>query len=139
MATLKELMAKQSPESQARIAEKVEEMRQAIALSMLREELNMSQAELAKAMGVKQPTIAKMEQADNDPRLSTLKRYVAALGGNSVLMLSCQPVSESHSIFNPANLVSVGDAGEKVVKTLNSSHLKCYTARLPVFNHAGNL
>lgn len=41
----------------------------------------MSQAELAKAMGVKQPTIAKMEQADNDPRLSTLKRYVAALGG----------------------------------------------------------
>lgn len=81
MATLKELMAKQSPESQAHIAEKVEEMRQAIALSMLREELNMSQAELAKAMGVKQPTIAKMEQADNDPRLSTLKRYVAALGG----------------------------------------------------------
>ena len=48
---------------------------------MLREELNLSQAELAKAMGVKQPTIAKMEQADNDPRLSTLKRYVAALGG----------------------------------------------------------
>ncbi|POW32301.1 transcriptional regulator, partial [Serratia sp. SSNIH2] len=36
MATLKELKAKQSPESQARIAEKVEEMRQAIALSMLR-------------------------------------------------------------------------------------------------------
>lgn len=28
MATLKELMAKQSPESRARIAEKVEEMRQ---------------------------------------------------------------------------------------------------------------
>ena len=53
MATLKELMAKQSPESQVRIA----------------------------AMGIKQPTLAKMEQADNDPRLSTLKRYVAALGG----------------------------------------------------------
>lgn len=48
---------------------------------MLREELNLSQAELASAMGVKQPTIAKMEQADNDPRLSTLKRYVTALGG----------------------------------------------------------
>lgn len=48
---------------------------------MLREELNLSQTEMAAAMGVKQPTIAKMEQADNDPRLSTLKRYVAALGG----------------------------------------------------------
>lgn len=81
MATIKELMAKQSPESQERIAAKVEEMRQTIALSMLREELNMSQTEMAAAMGVKQPTVAKMEQADNDPRLSTLKRYVAALGG----------------------------------------------------------
>ncbi|HEI8400933.1 TPA: helix-turn-helix transcriptional regulator [Citrobacter freundii] len=78
MATLKELMAKQSPE---RITEKVEILRQAVALNMLREELNLSQAELASAMGVKQPTIAKMEQADNDPRLSTLKRYVTALGG----------------------------------------------------------
>ena len=81
MATLKELMAKQSPKSQERIAEKVEVLRQAVALSMLREELNLSQAELASVMGVKQPTIAKMEQADNDPRLSTLKRYVVALGG----------------------------------------------------------
>lgn len=81
MATLKELMAKQSPESRERITEKVEILRQAVALNMLREELNLSQAELASAMGVKQPTIAKMEQADNDPRLSTLKRYVTALGG----------------------------------------------------------
>lgn len=81
MATFKELMAKQSPESQERITEKVEILRQAVALNMLREELNLSQAELASAMGVKQPTIAKMEQADNDPRLSTLKRYVTALGG----------------------------------------------------------
>ena len=81
MATLKELMAKQSPESQERITEKVEILRQAVALNMLREELNLSQAELASAMGVKQPTITKMEQADNDPRLSTLKRYVTALGG----------------------------------------------------------
>ena len=81
MATLKELMAKQSPESQERIAEKVEVLRQVIALNMLREELNLSQAELASAMGVKQQTIAKMEQADNDPRLSPLKRYGTALGG----------------------------------------------------------
>lgn len=51
MANLKELMAKQSPESQKRIAEKVEEMRQTIALSRLREELNLSQAELAAALG----------------------------------------------------------------------------------------
>lgn len=81
MSTLKALMAQQSPEAQRRVAEKVEEMRQIVALTQLREELNMSQSQLAAAMGVKQPTVAKMEQPDNDPRLSTLKRYVAALGG----------------------------------------------------------
>ncbi|MDH8145684.1 helix-turn-helix transcriptional regulator [Klebsiella pneumoniae] len=81
MATLKELMAKQSPESQQRIAAKATEIRQSVALNLLREELQMSQTEMAAAMGVKQPTIAKMEQTDNDPRLSTLKRYIAALGG----------------------------------------------------------
>ncbi|HBS1684179.1 TPA: helix-turn-helix transcriptional regulator, partial [Klebsiella pneumoniae] len=60
---------------------KAAEIRQSVALNLLREELQMSQTEMAAAMGVKQPTIAKMEQADNDPRLSTLKRYIAALGG----------------------------------------------------------
>lgn len=81
MSTLKELMAKESPESQARIVAKVEALRQEVILSQLRNELQISQSELAKAMGVKQPTVAKMEQVDNDPRLSTLKRYVVALGG----------------------------------------------------------
>lgn len=81
MGTLKELMAKQSPESQQRIAAKAAGIRQSVALNLLREELQISQTEMAAAMGVKQPTIAKMEQADNDPRLSTLKRYIAALGG----------------------------------------------------------
>ena len=81
MATLKELMAQQSAESQERIAAKVEVMRRIVALNQLREELNISQTELAAAMGVKPPTLAKIEQPGNDPRLSTLKRYVSALGG----------------------------------------------------------
>ncbi|CCI74904.1 unnamed protein product [Klebsiella pneumoniae subsp. rhinoscleromatis SB3432] len=67
--------------SQQRIAAKAAEIRQSVALNLLREELQMSQTEMAAAMGVKQPTIAKMEQTDNAPRLSTLKRYIAALGG----------------------------------------------------------
>lgn len=81
MRTLDEMIAARSPESQARIAVRTEELRQEVALSQLRNELQMSQSELALAMGVKQPTLAKIEQPDNDPRLSTLKRYVAALGG----------------------------------------------------------
>ncbi len=81
MSSLKELLQKQSPESQQRIDKKVEALRQEIALSQLREELNLSQTELARVIGVSQPTLAKMENPGNDPRLSTLKRYVAALGG----------------------------------------------------------
>ncbi|WP_343554394.1 helix-turn-helix transcriptional regulator [Pantoea sp.] len=81
MSSYKELLAKHSAESQQRIAQKAEKLRQEIALSQLREELNLSQTELARAIGVSQPTLAKMENPGNDPRLSTLKRYVAALGG----------------------------------------------------------
>lgn len=81
MSTYKDLLAKQSPDSQRRIAEKKAVLRQEIALSQLREELNLSQTELAHAIGIAQPTLAKIESPGNDPRLSTLKRYVSALGG----------------------------------------------------------
>ncbi|EFA4747959.1 helix-turn-helix domain-containing protein [Escherichia coli] len=72
------MIAARSPESPARIAARAQELRREIALTSLRHELNMSQTQLARAMGGKQPTVAKIEQADNDPRLSTLKRYVEA-------------------------------------------------------------
>lgn len=81
MSTYKELLSQQSSESQQRIAKKIEVLRQELILSQLREELNISQTELARTIGVSQPTLAKIEKAGNDPRLSTLKRYVAALGG----------------------------------------------------------
>ncbi|EMY0212167.1 helix-turn-helix transcriptional regulator [Salmonella enterica subsp. enterica serovar Braenderup] len=81
MATYRELLAKESPEMQARVAARVEETSLVIALSQLRDELEISQTELARAIGISQPTLAKMENPENDPRLSTLKRYVAALGG----------------------------------------------------------
>ena len=81
MSTYKELLSQQSPESQQRIAKKIEVLRQDLILSQLREELNISQTELARTIGVSQPTLAKIEKTGNDPRLSTLKRYVAALGG----------------------------------------------------------
>lgn len=66
---------------QERVKARVDEASRNIALSMLRDELNLSQSELAAALGVSQPSVVRMEQPENDPRLSTLKRYVAALGG----------------------------------------------------------
>jgi len=81
MATLDELLAKQSPESLARINKKAEALRMELALYRLREELEISQTEMAHSMGIAQPTLARMERTSNDPKLSTLKRYVTALGG----------------------------------------------------------
>ncbi|WP_312455406.1 helix-turn-helix domain-containing protein [Pseudescherichia sp.] len=85
MATLKQLLAQRSPESQERIAARAAEVRQEITLAKLREELHVSQVQLAAALGISQPSVVKMEKVDNDPKLSTLKRYVAALGGELTL------------------------------------------------------
>jgi transcriptional regulator with XRE-family HTH domain len=81
MSNYRKLLAQESPEMQARVEKRVEQASIKLALSQLRDELDMSQSELAAAMGVQQPSIARMENTDHDPRLSTLKRYVAALGG----------------------------------------------------------
>ncbi|MCZ7834801.1 MULTISPECIES: helix-turn-helix domain-containing protein [Atlantibacter] len=81
MSTLKQLMAQESQESQRRILEKADIIRHEIALNALREALNISQTELAQILGISQPTLAKIEKPQNDLRLSTLKRYVDALGG----------------------------------------------------------
>ena len=49
-------------------------------LRALRRNRNITQAELAAIMGVRQASISKLEN-QNDMRLGTLRRYVEALGG----------------------------------------------------------
>lgn len=58
MATLKKLMATRSPQSPQRIADKVQILRKEVALVKLREELKLSQTELARTIGVSQPTLS---------------------------------------------------------------------------------
>jgi transcriptional regulator with XRE-family HTH domain len=57
-------------------------------LLLARSEMHLSQTQVAKIMGVSQPTVASFERYDNDPRLSTIRRYAHAVG-----------VSISHSVF----------------------------------------
>lgn len=40
----------------------------------------MTQADVAEAMGVTQPAVSSFESYDNDPRLSTVRRYAHAVG-----------------------------------------------------------
>lgn len=48
-------------------------------LVRLRRRLRLTQTQIAKRMGVKQPTISGFETEGSDPRLSTLQRYARAV------------------------------------------------------------
>lgn len=79
--TLDDLLASRSEESRQRIQEMATELLLEVRIQALREELEVSQIELAKALGVSQPAVVAMEQRGSDIKLSTMKRYVEAMGG----------------------------------------------------------
>ncbi|KGT92375.1 MAG: helix-turn-helix transcriptional regulator [Pantoea sp. Morm] len=81
MRTLDEVIAARSPESQARIQDIADEMILETGLQMMREELQLSQKNVAEAMGISQPAITQLEQRGNDLKVATLKRYIEAMGG----------------------------------------------------------
>ncbi|KAA6093704.1 MULTISPECIES: helix-turn-helix domain-containing protein [Pantoea] len=81
MRTLDEVIAARSPESQARICDIADEMILETGLQMMREELQLSQKNVAEAMGISQPAITQLEQRGNDLKVATLKRYIEAMGG----------------------------------------------------------
>ena len=63
MSTLKQLLASRTPESRRRIEEMAEEMLFEAHLHQLREALNISQQELAKTLGISQPSVAPSKGA----------------------------------------------------------------------------
>ncbi|RDF41094.1 XRE family transcriptional regulator, partial [Acinetobacter baumannii] len=78
MAKLNDIISKRSPESQQRIKKMANQMLLDIKLSNLREELKISQAEIAKNLGVSQAAISKREKLGKDLKISSLKEYVEA-------------------------------------------------------------
>ncbi|TWU59602.1 helix-turn-helix domain-containing protein [Crateriforma conspicua] len=75
------LTDKMSAESRKRIDEGVRQMKAEMLLAELRKHTGMTQIELAKVLGVSQSTLSEQEHR-NDMEISTLSRYVAALGGS---------------------------------------------------------
>lgn len=78
---LEELLAEEKPEIVEAAQKKADELRVEMRLAELRELLGATQMQMAQAMGVKQPTVAGLEKDGQDLRLSSIKRYVEALGG----------------------------------------------------------
>ena len=86
--TLQEKLASLSPERQARITAETARLQAAyMTLKDLRRgPSDMTQAHLARQLGKSQVTIAQMEKR-TDLLLSTLRRYVEAMGGRLDLLV----------------------------------------------------
>jgi len=69
-----------TPERRARIAQKAAQLRDAMTLEELRKARALSQEEVAASLAVGQPAVAKLEKRA-DMHVSSLRRYVEALGG----------------------------------------------------------
>lgn len=90
-----ELRAKMSPDRRRRNEQAVQEELRLMLLEELRKAESLSQAELARRMGVSQPAIARLESQE-DVQVSTLQRLVQALGG--VLEITARLPSGSYRI-----------------------------------------
>ncbi|SMY38216.1 Antitoxin HigA [Photobacterium malacitanum] len=95
---LNDMLASRSQDSQHRIAEMADEMLLEVKFQAIREELELTQAELARNMGISQPSIVAIEQRGNDVKLSTIKRYIEAMGGK--MSINIELPTGKHVGFN---------------------------------------
>lgn len=72
--------SKMSPDRRARVAAKVRKMKAEMLLAELRKHADLTQSEVAVALGITQPEVSRLEGED-DMQISTLSRLVRALGG----------------------------------------------------------
>lgn len=96
--TLQELLSKRSPESQTRIQDIADNLFLENQLYCIREELKLSQKELAETLGIKQPSLSAIENRGYDLKISTMKKYVEAMGGK--LRIDVELPTGKHIGFN---------------------------------------
>src|ERR1041384_8624440 len=81
----KELEQRMPPESLARAKTRAKEMMAEMLLAEIRKNVGLTQEDLATQLGIKQPTLSKLESQD-DMQISTLQRLIRALGGELELI-----------------------------------------------------
>lgn len=80
-----ELRAGMNPERVARAEVRAKEMMAEMLLAEIRKQTGLTQEELAESLGIKQPSLSKLE-AQTDMQVSTLQRLIEALGGSLELI-----------------------------------------------------
>jgi DNA-binding Xre family transcriptional regulator len=83
----------------ARGDELLAKVKQRMTLSEMRKKRKISQAKMAEALGIGQMQISRLEKR-KDPRLSTMQRTVAAMGGHLTLIVTF-PDQEPVVLVNP--------------------------------------
>jgi transcriptional regulator with XRE-family HTH domain len=76
----KELESRMSPGRRERIEAKAREVMAEMLLSEIRKHAGLTQVELADTLGIKQPSLSKLESQD-DMQISTLQTIIQAMGG----------------------------------------------------------
>lgn len=81
MTSLDELLNRLDPNDRLEVEQEAEQLILDYKLQLIREEMELSQQQLADAMGIKQPTLSAIENRGTDIKLTTLKRYIETMGG----------------------------------------------------------
>jgi hypothetical protein len=84
--TLKEMLAEESEESQTRIRQLAQEMRDEINLRELRRLRKLTQARLSRKLKIGQEGVSRIEKR-SDLYISTLRSYVEGVGGKLSLVV----------------------------------------------------
>lgn len=78
--SFKKLRGKMTSEQRAQADARAKEMMAEMLLAEIRQAVGLTQEELAATLGVKQPTLSRLE-SQHDMQVSTLQRLVRAMGG----------------------------------------------------------
>ncbi|AIS58177.1 MULTISPECIES: helix-turn-helix domain-containing protein [Vibrio] len=92
--TLAELDALMSPEALTKAKHRAKDILLGMQLAQLRESLGLTQSDVAKIMGVTQPTISSMESNGLNLKVETVERYIAACGGHHTTIQATLPGGE---------------------------------------------
>ena len=86
--------------TQAKAAHRAQELFAELLLSEIRQQVGKSQQQVAEALGIKQPSLSKLEK-QADMQISTLRRIVNALGGELEVLAKLPKGTVKINQFDP--------------------------------------
>lgn len=70
------------------------------SLKAIRKKRRMTQAEVARRMGVSQPAVAAFEHYDANPRMASIRRYALAVGAEFSINVTETDITTAHKVMD---------------------------------------